>query len=94
MKPPLKLEVNESEQSTEGSKYDSSGQRPAGLRRDSGCVKTVPPALFSLAQPFTAGYRQIEWRARFIGLPGLLELKRERKPDESGSNGLSEPSQP
>jgi hypothetical protein len=94
MKPPLKLEVNESEQGTEGAKYDSPGQRVAGLRRDSGCVKTVPPAFFSLTQPFTAGYRRIDWQARFIGLPGLLELKRERNPDESGSNGLSEPSQP
>jgi hypothetical protein len=35
----------------------------------------------------------MELQARFIGLPLLLELKRETKPDESGSDGFSQPSQ-
>ena len=47
----------------------------------------VTPALFSLAQPFHGW----EWAVRivspiFIGLPVTLKLKRETKPDESGSN--------
>jgi len=37
---------------------------------------------------------QIGLEARFIGLLILLELKREMKPDESGSDALSQPSQP
>jgi len=49
---------------------------------------------FSLAQPFTAGNRPIELQARFIGLPIMLKLKRESKPDESGSNALSAAPQP
>ena len=51
-------------------------------------------SLFSLAQPFTAGNRPIELQARFIGLPIMLKLKRESKPDESGSNALSAAPQP
>jgi len=59
-----------------------------------GWVKTVPTLFFSLAQPFTAGNGQIELQARFIGLPVRLKLKRETKPDESGSDALSLDSQP
>ena len=46
-------------------------------------------ALFSLAQPFYGwGIGQVELPARFIGLPIVLKLKRETKPDESGSGAL------
>ena len=52
-------------------------------------------AFFPLAQPFHGwGIGQIELPARFIGLPMMLKLKREMKPDESGSRTLSQPSQP
>ena len=30
----------------------------------------------------------MEFQARFIGLPGTLKLKRDTKPDESGSNAF------
>ena len=65
-------------------------------RRIRGCVKTLPPrVVFSLAQPFHGwGIGQVEFPARFIGLPMMLKLKRETKPDESGSRTLSQPSQP
>jgi len=50
---------------------------------------------FLFSSPAVYGWvSEIELQARFIGLPGLLELKRDKKPDESGSNPLSESSQP
>ena len=68
----------------------------AGTRAAHAAVSEEWRPLFLFSSPAVYGWvsDRSNCKARFIGLPGLLELKRERKPDESGSYLFSTSSQP